>query len=31
MIHIQNLSKTFSLHNQGGRVLHVLSGTNLSV
>lgn len=31
MIHIENLSKTFTLHNQGGTVLRVMSGANLHV
>lgn len=31
MIHIENLSKTFTLHNQGGTVLHVMRGANLTV
>lgn len=31
MIHIQNLSKSFTLHNQGGTVIPVMSGANLSV
>lgn len=31
MIHIENLSKTFTLHNQGGAVLHVMAGATLHV
>ncbi len=31
MIHIENLSKTFTLHNQGGTVLRVMEGANLTV
>ncbi|MBC7476927.1 MAG: phosphonate C-P lyase system protein PhnL [Pseudorhodobacter sp.] len=31
MIHISNLSKSFTLHNQGGTVIPVMAGANLSV
>lgn len=31
MIDIQNVSKTFTLHNQGGAVIRVMEGANLSV
>lgn len=31
MIHIENLSKTFTLHNQGGAVLHVMAGATMHV
>jgi len=31
MIHIENLSKTFTLHNQGGTVLQVMAGASLHV
>ncbi|GGE21005.1 phosphonate C-P lyase system protein PhnL [Primorskyibacter flagellatus] len=31
MIHIENLSKTFTLHNQGGAVIPVMTGAHLSV
>lgn len=31
MIEIENLSKTFTLHNQGGAVIRVMEGANLSV
>jgi len=31
MIHIENLSKTFTLHNQGGTVLQVMAGATLHV
>jgi len=31
MIEIKNLSKTFTLHNQGGAIIRVMEGANLSV
>lgn len=31
MIHIENLSKSFTLHNQGGAVIPVMMGANLAV
>lgn len=31
MIELTNVSKTFTLHNQGGAVLEVMRGANLSV
>ncbi|TJZ91632.1 phosphonate C-P lyase system protein PhnL [Paracoccus gahaiensis] len=31
MIHVENLSKTFTLHNQGGTVIPVMAGANLHV
>ena len=31
MIHIQNLSKSFTLHNQGGTVIPVMAGACLTV
>jgi len=31
MIHIENLSKSFTLHNQGGTVIPVMAGANLRV
>jgi len=31
MIEIENLSKTFTLHNQGGAIIRVMEGANLSV
>ena len=31
MIHIENLSKSFTLHNQGGTVIPVMAGRSLSV
>lgn len=31
MIHIENLSKTFTLHNQGGAILRVMEGAQLHV
>ena len=31
MIQIENLSKTFTLHNQGGTILRVMKGANLTV
>ncbi len=31
MIHIENVSKTFTLHNQGGSVIEVMQGATLSV
>ena len=31
MIHIANLSKSFTLHNQGSAVIHVMAGANLHV
>ncbi len=31
MIHIQNLSKSFTLHNQGGAVIPVMAGASLNI
>ena len=31
MIHISNLSKSFTLHNQGGAVIQVMAGANLHI
>ncbi len=31
MIRIENLSKSFTLHNQGGAVIPVMGGASLSV
>jgi len=31
MIHIENLSKTFTLHNQGGTIIPVMAGAGMSV
>ena len=31
MIRIENLSKTFTLHNQGGAVIPVMAGATLTV